>query len=68
METQTLTIPNISCGHCVAAVKDELTEIDGVASVEGDPGEKTVTVKWNGPATLDTIKEKLIKINYPAEP
>ena len=32
METQTFTIPNITCGHCVMTIKNELLELDGVAA------------------------------------
>lgn len=66
MNTQSLTIPNISCGHCVAAVKEELSELEGVASIEGDPENKTITVQWDQPTTLADIKAKLMEINYPA--
>jgi len=66
MKKQIFSIPNISCGHCVAAVKNELTEMKGVSKVEGNPGNKTVTVEWDSPATLEDIKAKLKEINYPA--
>ena len=66
MEKTILTVPNISCGHCVSAIKSELGELEGVASVEGDPNSKTVTVKWEAPATLESIKDTLKEINYPA--
>lgn len=66
MTTDTFTIPNISCGHCVAAVKDELSELAGVRSVNGDPATKAVTVDYEAPATVDQIKAKLVEINYPA--
>lgn len=66
MEKQTLTIPNISCGHCVMAIKNGLNELDGVASVEGDPELKQVEVEWDLPATLDQITATLKAINYPA--
>ncbi len=67
MEKQTFIIPNISCGHCVMSIKDELGEIDGVKSMEGNPDTKSMTVEWEPPASADSIKEKLKKINYPAE-
>ena len=67
MEKQTFVVPNISCGHCVMAIKSELSEIDGVNSVEGDPDTKSITVKWEPPTSTDSIKEKLKEINYPAE-
>ena len=67
MEKQDLTIPNISCGHCVAAIKDELSEMEGVGEVSGDPETKVMHVAWDAPATLALIREKLKEINYPAE-
>lgn len=67
MEKQTFTIPNISCGHCVMAIKNELSEVDGVQTVTGKPEDKTVTVQWEAPATLDKIKKALNEINYPAQ-
>ena len=67
MSKDTLTVPNISCGHCVMSIKNELSELDGIASVNGDPAQKTITVEWDAPASLHQIKETLKEINYPAE-
>jgi copper ion binding protein len=66
MEKKTFSIPGISCGHCVNAIKTELNELDGVATVEGDIEGKRVEVEWDAPATEDIIKDKLTEINYPA--
>ena len=66
MESTTFSIPNISCGHCLASIKNELSELDGVKTVEGNPEDKQVAVEWESPATLDKIKETLKEINYPA--
>ena len=66
MEEKTLSIPNITCGHCVMAIKNELNELDGVKEVTGNPENKNITVKWDLPATLDKIKASLKEINYPA--
>lgn len=66
MDTKTLSIPNISCGHCVMTIKNELGEIDGVSMVEGDPDKKEINVQWDAPATIEKIKETLKEINYPA--
>ena len=66
MAKNTFSIPNISCGHCVNAIKDELSEMQGVKSVEGSPEAKTVDVEWEAPASVDKIKETLKEINYPA--
>lgn len=66
MEKKTFSIPGISCGHCVNAIKSELTELKGVTKVEGDIEGKSVEVEWDTPATEDSIKNKLTEINYPA--
>ena len=66
MEKKTFSIPNISCGHCVAAIKNELGELDGVKMVVGDPEVKSIDVEWQAPITEDKIKETLKEINYPA--
>jgi copper chaperone len=66
MEKITLSIPAISCDHCVMTIKRELGEIQGIKEVEGDATTKKITVQWNLPATLETIKSTLKEINYPA--
>ena len=67
MESRTLHIPNISCGHCVNSIKNELEELDGVLKVSGDPGKKEINVEWNTPATIESIKETLAEISYPSK-
>ncbi len=67
MEKQTLSVPKISCGHCVMSIKNELSEMEGVKSVEGSPEDKSITVEWESPASLEKIKETMKEINYPAE-
>ncbi len=66
MEKQTFSIPNISCGHCVMSIKNELSEMEGVTTVDGNPESKTISVEWDSPVTSETIKDKLKEINYPA--
>ena len=65
MEKKSFSIPGISCGHCVNAIKTELTELEGVTSVDGNIDAKSVEVQWEPPATEDLIKGKLTEINYP---
>jgi copper chaperone len=67
MDKKTFHIPNISCGHCVNSIKNELEELDGVIKVTGDPKKKEIDVEWNPPATIETIKEMLAEINYPSK-
>ena len=67
MNTSTLTVPNISCGHCVSAIESELNEMAGVSGVKADAETKIVTVDWDAPATLEAIRATLTEINYPAQ-
>ncbi len=64
---KTFTVSNISCGHCVNAIKNELSELGNVQQVEGDAEQKTITVEWSSPLTEEEIRNVLITINYPAE-
>lgn len=66
MEQIILNIPNISCGHCVATIENELKELSGVLNVSGNPATKQVDIQWDAPATLDIIRKTLEDINYPA--
>jgi copper chaperone len=66
MEKATLSIPTISCAHCVMTIQRELGEIEGVTSVEGTVEAKEITVEWDSPATLERIRSTLQEINYPA--
>lgn len=67
MQTKTVKVPNISCGHCVHAIQNEVGELDGVNSVVADEATKTVTVAWEAPQTWDNIKALLEEIDYPPE-
>ncbi|MFC1567206.1 heavy-metal-associated domain-containing protein [Thermodesulfobacteriota bacterium] len=66
MDKYKFSIPNISCGHCVKTIENELSELQGIKSLEGDPQNKTITVEWEAPITLENIRDKLNEINYPA--
>lgn len=66
METTRLSIPNISCAHCVNSIRNELSEIEGVLKVAGDPTTKEITIEWEGPASMEKIKTTLKEIDYPA--
>ena len=65
MEKKTFYIPNISCGHCVNTIKNELEDLNGISAVEGNQDKKEITVKYESPATIEIIKDTLAEINYP---
>ena len=68
METKTVTVPNITCGHCVMTIEREVGEVVGVASVKGEKETKCVVISWDPEATDWVVIEDTMKeINYPPE-
>lgn len=66
MEHATVTAPDISCGHCVATVKEAVGALPGVASVEADEATKKVEIDFNpSQVTLAQIEGVLDKAGYP---
>lgn len=65
MESKTFTVPNISCGHCVRTIENEVGDLTGVDSVKADQATRQVTVQWQSPATWSEIETLLREINYP---
>jgi copper chaperone len=43
--TSTYTVSGMTCGHCVQAVTDEVSQIDGVTGVDVDLASGRVTVE-----------------------
>lgn len=68
MTTLTVKAPNISCGHCVHTIEEEVGELDGVKSVQAQEDSKVVTVTFEAPATTEQIEALMAEIGYPAEP
>lgn len=68
METATLKSPNISCGHCVMAIKRAVSGLEGVSEVQGDPEAKVVTVQFDpGKVSLDKIEATMAEEGYPVQ-
>ncbi|MEW6261081.1 MAG: heavy-metal-associated domain-containing protein [Thermodesulfobacteriota bacterium] len=67
MQQKQFTIPNISCGHCVRTITNELTEIPGVGKVNGNPETKTITVEFDDGLSVETLLATLKEIGYPAQ-
>lgn len=69
MTTKTVSVPNISCGHCVMTIEREVAELEGVSEVKADQASKNVTVSWDPDAThWEDIEGLMKEINYaPAE-
>lgn len=65
MTTKTFEVPNIGCAGCVQAITNELSDLEGVASVSGDVSSRTMHVEYAPPATWEGIVDSLNKIDYP---
>lgn len=66
MTTRTVSVPGISCGHCVATIEREVGGLAGVGSVKADQASRKVTISWD-PDSTDwvVIEEHLKEIDYP---
>ncbi len=62
----TLSVPDMSCGHCKASVEAALTPLPGVQAVTVDLAAREVTIA--GPATPPALIAALASIGFPAQP
>jgi copper chaperone len=62
-EIMTYLVPGMTCGHCKAAVTEELQAVDGVASVDVDLESKRVVVRGAGLDDL-TLREAIEEAGY----
>lgn len=65
MASLRVTVPNISCQHCVRTIVREVGALPGVISVAADADTKSVQVEYAVPATEAQIRELLHEIGYP---
>jgi copper chaperone len=64
----TLTAPDISCGHCVAAIDRALSALDGVTRVETNQATKQITVAFDpSRISLGRIEAVLDDEGYPVQ-
>ena len=69
MATAVFSVPGISCGHCVAAITEEVGAVAGVDSVTVDLESKLVTVEGEveAVAVVATIDEAGYEVEEPPE-
>ncbi|PLS85711.1 MAG: hypothetical protein CYG60_11150, partial [Actinobacteria bacterium] len=53
MTEKTLNVEGMSCGHCKAAVEEELNRLVGVEYSNADPQKGTVEVRYDEGRTTD---------------
>lgn len=66
MATVVLTVPDISCAHCVRTVTEALTGVEGVERVAADIETKQVRVEYDETsAGIEEMEEALAEEDYP---
>ncbi len=53
MTEKTLNVEGMSCGHCKAAVEEELSKLPGVEYSKADPQKGTVEVRYDDGRTTN---------------
>jgi copper chaperone len=60
-----LSVPDISCEHCVHTINEALGALQGVQSVETDIPSKTVRLSYDpGQLTLEAVEATLDEAGY----
>ncbi len=62
--TATFTVTGMTCGHCVAAVRDEVGKVDGVTGVDIDLASGRVTVASLGPVESAAVSAAVEEAGY----
>ena len=64
MTTTTLTVAGMTCGHCVASVTEEISELASVESVEVDLPTGSVTVTSSQPLDPAAVRAAVEEAGY----
>ena len=64
MTTATYNVKGMTCGHCVSAVTEEITKIEGVNAVDIDLPTGNVTVTSESPLGDDTVRAAVDEAGY----
>ena len=66
VEEVTLTAPDISCDHCIAAIRKALSKLAGVQFLDGNPQAKQVTIRYDPSVVqLTAIEKAMEEEGYP---
>ena len=63
-DTQTFTVTGMTCGHCVASVTEEISEIPGVGSVDVVLDSGAVTVTSSQPLDQQAVRAAVEEAGY----
>ena len=65
MTEKTFNVPDMSCGHCKAAVEGELNKLSGVRKANADVEKGTVEVTYDErTVTTEDLKDAIEEAGY----
>ncbi len=64
MTTSTITVVGMTCGHCVNAVTEEVSAIDGVTHVAVDLESGRVTIESDAPVDAAAVEAAVDEAGY----
>ena len=64
MTTETYTVTGMTCGHCAASVTEEISEIDGVETVDVVVESGAVTVTSTAPLDHAAVQAAVEEAGY----
>lgn len=65
MTTETLSVPEIHCGHCKSSIEGAVSALDGVESVDVDIEPRTVHLRYDESTVgMEEIKAAIEAVGY----
>jgi copper chaperone len=58
------TVPDVSCAHCVKAITEEVSTLQGVKRVHVDVNTKHVTVETDGQVSTEALVGAINEAGY----
>lgn len=63
-EITTVTVTGMTCGHCAASVREEISEISGVSNVDVDVASGRVDITSDAPLDRAAIGAAVTEAGY----
>jgi copper chaperone len=64
-ETVTYSVPGIHCAHCGMSIREEVSEVEGVETVDVDVDAKVVTIRGHG-LSDERLRDAIEEAGYQA--
>jgi copper chaperone CopZ len=64
MSTATYTVVGMTCGHCVSAVTEEVSQVPGVTGVDVDLASGALTVTGQAPVDDGAVRAAVAEAGY----